>query len=412
MNALPSPSPARSLQALPRLFAAAPHRLLFLVGAGNVLLAMLWWALWLSAARWQWPAMPKPALPAPWLHAMLMQYQVLAAFVFGFLFTVFPRWMGVPPLSGWHFLPTGIGLLGGQLLTLAGALGVPVLLHVGALFTLAGWVAATVILGLLLRAERGVTWHARSCWLAVLVGAIGWLLHVVGLHQAVNSLTPWAIALGTWGLLLPLYTTVAHRMFPFFAGNVVAGYTPWRPLWWIAMVWPLCLGHALLQALGALPWLWTVDLPLAGLAALWLHTTWPRGAAPALLRVLFLGFAWLPLALLLSSAQSLLALADISVLGRAPAHALYVGFFGSLLVAMVTRVSQGHSGRPLVLGRVPGLCFVLVQLVALLRIGAEVATDRWAWMAIAALAWLLAFLPWVARSLWILATPRADGQPG
>ena len=38
------------------------------------------------------------------------------------------------------------------------------------------------------------------------------------------------------------------------------------------------------------------------------------------------------------------------VLGRAPAHALFIGFFGSLLVAMVTRVTQGHSGRPLVLG--------------------------------------------------------------
>ena len=28
--------------------AAAPHRLMFFVGAGNVLLAMAWWAAWLS----------------------------------------------------------------------------------------------------------------------------------------------------------------------------------------------------------------------------------------------------------------------------------------------------------------------------------------------------------------------------
>ena len=412
MNAISASSPSLSLQALPRLFAAAPHRLLFLVGAGNVLLAMLWWALWLAAARWQWPALAQPSLPAPWLHAMLMQYQVLPAFVFGFLFTVFPRWMGLPPLSGWHFLPVGIGLLGGQLLSLIGALGLPALLHVGALFTLAGWVAATLILGQLLRAERGVTWHARSCWLAVLAGAAGWLLHVIGLHLAVNTLTPWAIVLGTWGLLLPLYATVAHRMFPFFAGNVVAGYTPWRPLWWIAVLWVLCLGHALLQGGGALQWLWLADLPLAAITVLWHVKNWPRGAAPALLRVLFLGYLWLPLALLLWSAQSLLALADIAALGRAPAHALYVGYFGSLLVAMVTRVTQGHSGRPLQLGRIPGLCFVLIQLVAVLRIGAEFAADRWAWMAVAALAWLLAFLPWVLRSVWILATPRADGQPG
>ena len=40
--------------------------------------------------------------------------------------------------------------------------------------------------------------------------------------------------------------------------------------------------------------------------------------------------------------------------GRAPAHALYIGFFGSLLVAMVTRVTQGHSGRPLELDALVG----------------------------------------------------------
>jgi glutamate N-acetyltransferase/amino-acid N-acetyltransferase len=34
------------------MLAAAPHRLLFFVGASNVLLAMTWWALWLVDARW------------------------------------------------------------------------------------------------------------------------------------------------------------------------------------------------------------------------------------------------------------------------------------------------------------------------------------------------------------------------
>ena len=36
----------------PQLLADAPHRLMFFVGAGNVLLAMAWWALWLVDARW------------------------------------------------------------------------------------------------------------------------------------------------------------------------------------------------------------------------------------------------------------------------------------------------------------------------------------------------------------------------
>jgi uncharacterized protein involved in response to NO len=33
-------------------------------------------------------------------------------------------------------------------------------------------------------------------------------------------------------------------------------------------------------------------------------------------------------------------------------------------------------------------------------------------MALAAVGWLLAFLPWVLRSLGIYLSPRADGKPG
>ena len=44
----------------PRLLAAAPHRLMFFIGASNLLLAMAWWAAWLIAARWPAFAMPQP----------------------------------------------------------------------------------------------------------------------------------------------------------------------------------------------------------------------------------------------------------------------------------------------------------------------------------------------------------------
>lgn len=100
------------------------------------------------------------------------------------------------------------------------------------------------------------------------------------------------------------------------------------------------------------------------------------------------------------------------VLGRAPAHALFVGFFGSLLMAMVTRVTQGHSGRPLVLGKTAGFAFVVVQLVASIRVLAELVPDSLGWHAIAASGWILALLPWVVRSSRIYLSARIDGQPG
>ncbi|WP_310649436.1 NnrS family protein [Thermomonas sp. S9] len=121
----------------------------------------------------------------------------------------------------------------------------------------------------------------------------------------------------------------------------------------------------------------------------------------------------LPLAFALYALQSALLAADgVYILGRGPAHALFIGFFGSLLVAMVTRVTQGHSGRPLAMPAAGWFAFALLQLVALVRIAAEIAPDTYAWQAIAAAGWLLAFLPWVLRSLAIYLRPRADGRPG
>jgi uncharacterized protein involved in response to NO len=83
-----------------------------------------------------------------------------------------------------------------------------------------------------------------------------------------------------------------------------------------------------------------------------------------------------------------------------------------MLVAMVTRVTMGHSGRPLQMGKIAWLCFALLQVVALLRIRAELGGDVYLWLVIAAYGWLVAFLPWVLRSAWIYLTPRRDGKPG
>lgn len=389
--------------------AAAPHRLLFFIGAANVLAAMAWWAGWL--AGWA-PATP---VPGGWMHAFVMQYQVLPTFIFGFLLTVFPRWMGLAEASRWHYLPVGLGLVAGQVLTLLSlSTGSALLLHIGVVNTLAGWIAAMAVLAGWLARDRSSNWHALSCFAGLLMGLAGLLAFAVYLHVPGEPRLAFAmLKIGTFGLLVPVYSTVAHRMFPFFAGNVVPGYTPWRPLWLLAACWPLWIGHLALELAHLYHWLWLVDLPLLALHGLMLWRWWPRGPAPALLRVLFFGYAWLPIALALYAAQSLWFIATGEfVLGRAPVHAVSVGFFGSLLVAMVTRVTQGHSGRPLVLGRIPAFAFAGMQAVAVLRVASEFAADTAPWFLAAAVGWVLVFLPWVLRSLWIYATPRADGRPG
>ena len=399
--------------AFPRRLAQAPHRLLFFVGAANVLLAMAWWATWLVDARWQLFGLRQPQPWAGWLHAFVMQYQVFPSFVFGFLLTVFPKWMALPDIPRARYLPVGVGVFGGHLLTIAGAFGWAPGIRIGFWLTLAGWLVAIATLGPLLWRERGTTWTARACFGALLLGLAGMVAWGLFLHGGDARMAFASIKLGTFGLLLPVYFSVAHRMFPFFAGNVVGGYVAWRPLWLLGAVLALCLAHLGLELAHAYAWLWLADLPLLALSCVALWKWWPPGPVPGILRVLFAGLAWLPAAIALYAFQSL-AYASTSqfLLGRGPAHALFIGFFGSVLVAMVTRVTQGHSGRRLEMPAAAWFAFVAIQLVALARVFAEVLPDLWAWQAVAAIGWLVAFAPWVARIGRVTLAPRVDGRPG
>lgn len=406
-------SPARNQPTL-TLLAAAPHRLLFFAGAIAVLLAMSWWAAWLLAAWLDAPLRVPEVLPAGWAHALGTQYQMLPLFMFGFLLTVFPRWMGLQPYTRWHYVPVGLTLFAGYLCFHAGLLLGAWALHLGWLLTLLGWTVGWLLLLRALWRNAFRDGHAIACWLALSMGLVGLLLVVGFLHSGDPRLAFGAIKFGTFGVLLPIYLCVCHRMLPFFSANAIAGYQAFRPNSWLWLMLSLCFVHLLLELMHAYAWLWCVDAPMT-LLAVWMGWRWQgwRARHNGLLLVLHWGYAWLPLALGLYAAQSLwLAWSGEFALGRAPVHALTVGYFGSLLVAMVTRVTQGHSGRPLVLGTVPGLCFVLLQIVALLRIGAEFVAAPLAWLSLAACAWVLAFLPWVLRSLWIYLTPRLDGAPG
>jgi uncharacterized protein involved in response to NO len=403
-----------ALADLPGLLASAPHRMMFLAGATALIVSMLWWTAVLGSAGFGY-AFPAAPVPAGWAHAMFVQYGMLPPFMFGFLLTVFPRWLAQPALTRKHYVPVFVGMFGGYLLVHLGLLDMKPLLLIGLGLMLCGWAAALFALGGVLFAHKGRDLHAISCYAALLIGACG-----LGAFAAFTLGAPWqfayvAIKLGTFGLLLPIFFTVCHRMIPFFSASAIGPrYRSRRPRWSLPVVWALLLAHLGLDVLHHQNLLWLADLPLA-MVFLYHGIAWQpwKCARPGLLLVLHIAFAWLPIAFVLYAVQSMLAWLDYGfLLGRAPVHALTIGFFGSMLVAMVTRVTQGHSGRPLEMGTIPWLTFLLLQGVVLVRVLAEFMHDSALWLTVAGLAWLAAFLPWVIRSLWIFLTPRIDGQPG
>ena len=81
---------------------------------------------------------------------------------------------------------------------------------------------------------------------------------------------------------------------------------------------------------------------------------------------------------------------------------------------MATRVTLGHSGLPMKVDTPIRLMFAGVQLVALLRVLADMLpmqNSHWLYFA-AGTVWLGSFIPWVLRYLPVYWRQRADGRPG
>ena len=83
-----------------------------------------------------------------------------------------------------------------------------------------------------------------------------------------------------------------------------------------------------------------------------------------LLWSMHLGYAWLAIALIMIGLAGLTPM----VPPAAAIHALTVGAFGTMIVAVMTRATLGHTGRPLTAGLGTRAVFILVTIAALTRV--------------------------------------------
>lgn len=399
-----------------RAFAAAPHRLFFATGLGFLLLLSGWWLGVLIVRRYFGAAL-EPVIPGVIAHGAIMLYVLFTPFMFAFLLTVFPRWQPAPEIpranqaAAFALLHTGLPVL------LAG-------LYLSELVFASGWLmlcgaVLLIFFGLaktwLKASERAV--HAHVVLLAFLAALAGMLAFAAVVFFDRLDVWPQLAATGVWAFLLPVYFAVCHRMIPFFTSRVISGYVIWRPnavLWlFVAAVFARAGFDSLIA------WRWLPVLLAAVIAVMCAWRWRPRVRhGVALLAVLHISFAWLAAGLFMYALQDVVfAFTGELVLGRAPLHALGFGFFGGMLIAMMTRVSLGHSGRghpgrPLELDRAGWRIFLLIQFAAVLRVIGELAGAMSLPVLLAGLAWFAAFVFWTRQYAKILFQPRVDGKPG
>lgn len=401
-RAAPRAAPAFPL----RLLATVPHRMFFAQAMALLLVAVLGWA-WTMAARAGWVAGPTTGAAQPSWHLLAMLYGFLPFFMFGFLFTAGPRWLDVPAPRPALWRPAGVAALAGAA-TMLLAPG-EALARAGAAVHGVAWLALAAAFARLFAAsrvrDRG---HAGVVLAAMLAGASGPLAYAASGDAAY----PWLAFAGLWLFAVPVFVAVCHRMIPFFTANVLPTIAIFRPWWLLAALLGGPLAHGTLEAAGARGWTWIVDVPLA-LLALDLARRWglAQSFANRLLAMLHVGFVWYGVAFALYAVSSLTTLADRGALGSAPAHALALGYCGSLMLAMVSRVTFGHAGRTLAADRLTWALFLLLQATVVVRVAAALWPAPWL-LAFAALLWALCAAPWALRNLPIYARARRDGRAG
>ena len=409
----------------PAMLLAAPHRLGFLLAMVVLVAASLWWLLVQEDRVHGWFGL-RYAVSPTLTHAAAMVFGFMPLFFSGFLFTAGPNWLRVAPLPAPRLLGALLLQAVGWLLWLAGAhwhAGVAL----GALaLAWAGLAWMVALYGQLVRASQVEDRvHAKAVGLGGIVGVLclaGAGLAAAGGHEALALVF---VRTALWGFIVVVYVSVAHRMIPFFTANVLPMIEIWRPFW---VLW-LMLGVAAFEVLAV--WVdyaapaphawpaWTVLAIAVELAAggvlLWLAVVWGlvQSLKIRLLAMLHVGFVWLGLGLVYSAVSQALWLATSEpVLGLGALHALAMGFLGSIMIAMVTRVSCGHSGRALVADNFVWALFWVLQLAVGVRLLAAVQGMPLPLTALAALLWTVVVTAWALRYANWYGRPRVDGKAG
>jgi uncharacterized protein involved in response to NO len=393
-----------------------PHRLMFFFGALQGVVAFGWWAADIVARYGAGDVIYAWTVPPMWAHAWLLLYGFFPFFMFGFLMTAGPNWLGAPKPARAAFIPAAVAMATGLVLFYIGLLFDSKLAAAGILVHCVGWLwGIGVLVRMLLRYWNPNARYALVLFVFFTIGCIG--SAIFGLSVASGNYTFAAYALhgAIWFFLLPVFAGVSTRMVPFFSRGILGPSVDYRPWWARPALMAGVIAHGAIELAGAEQWLWVVDAPLALIVA-YLAGKWglTRSFRVRLLAVLHISLA------VLASALALYALLSVAVatraathVGLAPLHLLTIGYFAAMTVGMVSRVSLGHSGRPLEADTWTWCCYIGLLAAALLRAIAEFSAGTAAGPVIMVLAALTAFgsfAAWAWRYVPMYVTPRVDAR--
>jgi len=372
----------------------------FLGAAAFAVLGMGRWLYWMT-----WPQSWQATITPNWWHAHEMIFGFALPVVAGFLLTAVANWTGTPGTRGWRLqLLFGLWLLARLLLWLAPG------------WMLLAWLAEMLFIAMTMFELATRVWPKRQwrnlLFLPVLLilallnsasyrGADDMLI-ATGLHYgAIWMITAFVVIIG--GRVIPLFT--ANRL-----GLTIRSLPPWFEYLAIGSVMLVGLLTAFPPALQSGLWLQLLCLA-SGLLHLYRMTRWQgwKTLGVPLLWSMHLSYLCIPLALL-----GLALVGTDPVAGKNMIHLLAIGTVGGMILAMMSRVSLGHTGRPLEVPAYLAWAFAILIIAAVVRavlpVFAPTLTPLF-WR-ISALLWIFSFSCFLYRYWPVLTRPRVDGKAG
>jgi uncharacterized protein involved in response to NO len=215
---------------------------------------------------------------------------------------------------------------------------------------------------------------------------------------------------------LILVTVIGGRIVPSFTANALRGRgetvaistRPWLERGVIALM----IAVAIVDAVGANPLASGALAVLAALAHAWRLAGWQglKTLRTPILWALHVGYAWLPIGF---------ALKALWLLGSVPwafnwIHAFTMGVFGTMILAVMTRASLGHTGRPLVVSPFIAAAYLVLAAATVVRLWAAPlqVLGYGSALTVAGALWCIAFSLYLLVYTPILIRPRVDGKPG
>lgn len=373
----------------------------FLAGS---LFAMVAIPLWIGAWTGLWSGLQPTGGWLAW-HRHEMLFGFAMAIVAGFLLTAGQTWTGQPGVSGNRLMALAMVWLLARLGWLFG-LPVALLIPLDLLFLL----GVTGLMARMLWVVRQKRNYPIIAVLSLMLGAD--VLVLCGVALGDDGLQRQGVLAGLW-LVAALMAIIGGRVIPFFTQRGLGRTEAVKPWLWLDVA--LLLGTGLIAVLYAVG---VALVPHALLGVLFLAVA--AGHLLRLARWYDAGIWRVPLLWSLHLAMLWLVVAAVGlalwnfgvlVNSSAALHALSVGSMSGLILAMIARVTLGHTGRPLQLP--PGIvgAFVLFNLGAASRV--FLATE-WpmAGLWLAAACWALAFALYAWRYAPMLVRARVDGHPG